>query len=1037
MLSSLILPSTSFADNSTTFQPGIDLSTQTVWDFSQNSYQFGADKTANPGADLQTPEALAIQVLNGEKPKDSTVLNMAQGGTVFETGEGKIGVGLLASYANLTVNGDIGFTGLGYEAMAVMVVEASDLTINGALTIDAFSTTSPVLPLILSDSNVSIDSIRIKSGGSLAVGGVPGLPHSGATFVMASGGSLTSENVFLEVREDNKGPIYGLNVDDAEVHFSNFNANLVNKYGGIAIGSMSNSNVKFDSVALNASCEEGSVTGFTGTGGMLTISGGTIDLSSQLGDAKAVEVGSAQLDNLEVNVKASNGFAQGLHFVDDTVINNVSLTVEGSNGYIYGIETAGYDGKGFITITNLEASVKSSQGKAYGLLINRGAKVSNLTLNVTPGEEQIGIGLATPMKSVDLDTISISVNGTKGYGIVATENSWGSGNSSQINLKGVNTITAANALASSPYYNQDAGDNYKTFELNVLEGESSFIGSIAEFQGTFNAVGGTTVFSDTTLNGNFNIGNAIVVFGDENSNKVNAIKKENGLQTPLLYVAKPIMLNKGAHLTVGLPTEPATLLEAVPMAAGEELAQNSPTSSVVINKGSTVVFNNSADSYAFSSDDDGATFTVKEGALLLADNLVVGQDVNIAKFANPIEIEEGAEVKPLSRLFDLKLKKDPQTGEYVMEVSAAPAIEPETPAVRNLTTLIPNSVLATAYGAQGIGAERILELSDITNGLTDKQFVEAINKIALMGTAGAAQNISINTASLIGDTLTRHGSVLAGSTHEKNGADLWIDINGSFSKASSLAAGSESYGYKSDMSLITIGSDYAFGNGLAAGAAVNFGKGSVRGQGAGAGTKNKVGFWGLNAYGVWSTEYANLIGSVGYLESNNKITQSGYKGKPKVKAFTAEVRAEKPIAVSETFSVTPHVGLRYVHLDTDSFSAGGFKYGFEKANLGQVPVGVAFNANLKTSGGVNVVPFVDLEIAPAFGNKKVKHTVALENSSARDSFNSTIGANALYTGRVGVSAVKGNHSLGFSYGATGGNDGRVDQNLKAQYRYQF
>ena len=71
MLSSLILPSTSFADNSTTFQPGIDLSTQTVWDFSQNSYQFGADKTANPGADLQTPEALAIQVLNGEKPKDS------------------------------------------------------------------------------------------------------------------------------------------------------------------------------------------------------------------------------------------------------------------------------------------------------------------------------------------------------------------------------------------------------------------------------------------------------------------------------------------------------------------------------------------------------------------------------------------------------------------------------------------------------------------------------------------------------------------------------------------------------------------------------------------------------------------------------------------------------------------------------------------------------------------------------------------------------------------------------------------------------
>ena len=308
-------------------------------------------------------------------------------------------------------------------------------------------------------------------------------------------------------------------------------------------------------------------------------------------------------------------------------------------------------------------------------------------------------------------------------------------------------------------------------------------------------------------------------------------------------------------------------------------------------------------------------------------------------------------------------------------------------------------------------------MSDVTNGLTDKQFVDAVNKIALMGTAGAAQNISINTASLIGESLTRHGSVLAASSHEKIGADLWIDINGS-----------ESYGYKSDMSLITIGSDYAFGNGLAAGAAVNFGKGSVRGQGAGSGTKNKVDFWGVNAYGVWSTDYANVVGTVGYLESSNEITQSGYKGKPRV---------EKPIAVSAAFKVTPHVGLRYLHLDMDSFSAGGFKYGSEKANLGQIPVGVAFNGNFKAPCGADVVPFVDLEVAPAFCNRKVKHTVALENSSIADSFNTRITGNALYTGRIGLSVAKGNHSLGLSYGLSGGNDGRVDQNLKARYRYQF
>lgn len=68
------------------------------------------------------------------------------------------------------------------------------------------------------------------------------------------------------------------------------------------------------------------------------------------------------------------------------------------------------------------------------------------------------------------------------------------------------------------------------------------------------------------------------------------------------------------------------------------------------------------------------------------------------------------------------------------------------------------------------------------------------------------------------------------------------------------------------------------GSGTALGGAVSFGKGSARGQGNASGIKNDIRYWGANVYGVWNTEYANVIGNVGYLQSKNKISHAGYKG---------------------------------------------------------------------------------------------------------------------------------------------------------------
>jgi hypothetical protein len=427
-----------------------------------------------------------------------------------------------------------------------------------------------------------------------------------------------------------------------------------------------------------------------------------------------------------------------------------------------------------------------------------------------------------------------------------------------------------------------------------------------------------------------------------------------------------------------------------------------------------------------------ATDDYTEGTPLVTVGVASTEDGSTVKLVNAVKIADGTTV------FETSDGSAP-SGYTIVTDNLLKVVENNQIVSQSASTALGGNVLTPnvineALTASGLGAERVVAL---TTDTTAAQAVSALNNIALMGTASGAQTAAINAANIQLDVIDSHGSVLAGYAHEKSGADLWIDLNGSFSKANRFSAGSTTYGYKSDLAGVTIGSDYAFGNGYATGVSVSFGTGSVRGQGNGAGIKNEVDYYGVNLYGVWSNEYFNMIGSVGYLQTKNEIKSQGYKGKPDVKVVSAGVRLEKPLLLNESITVTPHVGVRYKHINMDSFNAGGFNYDSEKANLVEVPFGVAFNANLKAPCGAEVKPFIDLTIAPNFGDRKVTNKVALTDSSASDSFEARIANNSMYNAKLGLNAVKGNHSLGISYGIGSGSYGRVDQTLQAKYRYNF
>ena len=555
-------------------------------------------------------------------------------------------------------------------------------------------------------------------------------------------------------------------------------------------------------------------------------------------------------------------------------------------------------------------------------------------------------------------------------------------------------LDKANIANGENAKNQTNEGNQQIGSLNITKGEL-----------VLTALSGEALDGAVNVSGN----DSAFIFGEQDHNSLEAAKAIVGTKSgPNAYIGKTPKLSENGRLMLG--NAAAATAEGV-----------AATPSVVLGEGANLFI--AAGSAIVGTENQ--SFVANEGSSIYLDKARLGQNYQLTEGFGNVD-ESKANFATTNRLLGARLAKN-EDGQLILGVERNDV---------QLDTIAPNTVNAALTAEEGLGVERINALLDINSDLTTEQAASEINRIAMMGTASAAQAMAVNGSNLIADTLDQHGSVLAAYAHEKQGTDLWIDLSGMTSKASRYQAGSTNYGYKSDIGGATLGADYAFGNGMALGGAVSFGKGSARGQGNGSGIKNDIRYWGANVYGVWNTEYANVIGNVGYLQSKNKISHAGYKGKPDVKTFSVGVRVEKPLALNEVLTVTPHVGARYLHVDMESFKAGGFKYTAEKANLFQVPFGVAFNGKANVAS-VDVKPFVDVQIAPALGDRKVKNKFALATGDASDSIDSRIANNAMYSAKVGVEAARGAHAFGLNYGIGSGNKGRVDQVLQAKYRYQF
>lgn len=777
----------------------------------------------------------------------------------------------------------------------------------------------------------------------------------------------------------------------------------------------------------------------------------------------------------------------------DTIVNlrgNVTkITVRGKADAV-AVRPSG--ATGFVTITSdtVDLSASSANGGAFGAQVQYGASlaIANINANVklsAEAENKHAIALFNTtyggsqtiqygFTNIEAKTVTLHAVGKQAYGIVsAVRNDKNNGTlvnltneNEGISIKGqttVNTISKGGLSVGIVVSN----DNEKDLDLkNKVIVADIIVNSQAQDGGSAYAVylndkgklelGNAKLFAKTDGGqaiGIFNNNGSVIKFTGESVVQAETALQGNGtvnVETGAVLTLDGKILKDADGWTGVINTNGKVAYGVAESIAAADLANASEGTLLVIagteiagnvNVGTVVTREGASASHSLKVGSDG-TVLVRATDSYDGTSPLIKVDSVRAEKGSTVHLLNAAAVAEGTKVFESNDSDEDSLEDYLFttdnflkKVENNRIVGEKSANVFGSDLLIPNVVDAAVNAANNEGADRILGLTN--KALTQAQSLKAIHQIALMVPASGAQSTAINVANLQLDVIDTHASKLAFHPEDKVGADLWIDLNGFLSKTNDYSAGSAKFGYKSDLAGVTIGSDYSFGNGYAAGVSVAFGKGSVRGQGEGSGVKNDVDYYGVNLYGVWSNDYFNTIGSVGYLQTKNEIKTQGFKGKPDAKTVSVGVRFEKPLALNEAITVTPHLGVRYKHVKLDSFNAGGFKYTTEKADIVEMPFGVAFNANLKAPCGAEVKPFVDLTIAPNFGDRKVSNKIALAGTTASDTFDARIANNAMYNAKVGVNAVKGSHTFGLNYGIGGGNRGRVDQTLQARYTYRF
>ena len=320
---------------------------------------------------------------------------------------------------------------------------------------------------------------------------------------------------------------------------------------------------------------------------------------------------------------------------------------------------------------------------------------------------------------------------------------------------------------------------------------------------------------------------------------------------------------------------------------------------------------------------------------------------------------------------------------------------------------------------------------------------KAIDAAAHAATYAGAQQAAVVSVTTMADAMFgRVGAVgveaasISATGSQANGG-VWLTPMYKSMDADGFNAEGVSYGSDVDAAGVAFGADTVNGN-MRFGAVFNIGSGDAEGKGQGNGLKDEFDYYGFGIYSAMGFGNLALVGDASLTVISHDVEGLGLRGKADTSAVTMGLTGQYTVS-TPMVDVTPHLGARFIRLNTDSYDLVGADGAiattdFDVQNVFSVPLGVTLSKGF-TTGGCTLAPSADLTITFNGGDTEAKSSTTFTGIKAIN-MNTEVLDEVTYGLTLGLGAQSGAFGTSFGINYTG-SENTDTFGVNAQCRYMF
>ena len=321
---------------------------------------------------------------------------------------------------------------------------------------------------------------------------------------------------------------------------------------------------------------------------------------------------------------------------------------------------------------------------------------------------------------------------------------------------------------------------------------------------------------------------------------------------------------------------------------------------------------------------------------------------------------------------------------------------------------------------------------------------QVVDTAAHAATYAGAQQAAVASVTTMADAMFgRVGAVgveaasISATGSQANGG-VWLTPMYKSMDSDGFNAEGASYGSDVDLGGVAFGADTVNGN-MRFGAVFNIGSGDSEGKGQGNGLKDEFDYYGFGIYSAMGFGNLALVGDASMTVISHDVEGLGLRGKADTTAVTMGITGQYTVA-TPAVDVTPHLGARFIRLNTDSYDLVGADGAiattdFDVQNVFSVPLGVTLSKGFVT-GGWTLAPSADLTVTFNAGDTEAKSTTTFSGIAHGINMNTEVLDEVQYGVTLGLGAQNGAFGTSFGINYTGSSN--TDSfGVNAQARYMF